>query len=123
DLVRQLTMSVRRNVAFVTPVNLNAAVKLLKDLNRARDAQEMLSHYMAERKDGRAFFDLSVYPFAGDITDPDVKAAFEKRYLEFPDDRPAADVLLAIARTRTCAHADIAVLSKLTADGFLTLFK
>lgn len=123
DLVRQLTMSVRRNVAFVTPVNLNAAVKLLKDLNRARDAQEMLKHYMAERKDGRAFFDLAAYPFAGDITDPDVKAAFEKRYLEFPDDRSAADVLLGIARTRTLAHADIAVLSKLKADDFLTLFK
>jgi hypothetical protein len=123
ELIRQLTAAVRRNVAFVSPLNLNAAVRLLKDLNRPYDAAEMLKHYMAERQDGRAFFDLSAYPFAGDITDPDVKAAFEKRYLEFPDDRSAADVLLGIARTRTCAHADIAVLSKLTADDFRTLFK
>ena len=123
ELIRQLTAAVRRNVAFVSPLNLNAAVKLLKDLNRPHDASETLRHYMAERKDGRAFFDLSVYPFAGDITDPDVKAAFEKRYLEFADDRPAADVLLAIAQAKACAHADIAVLSKLKADDFHALFK
>jgi hypothetical protein len=123
ELIRQLSLAVRRNVAFVSPLNLNAAVKLLKDLNRPRDADEMLKHYMAERKDGRAFFDLAAYPFAADITDPDVRAAFEKRYLEFPDDRSAADVLLAVARTKACAHADIAMLSKLTADDFQALFK
>jgi hypothetical protein len=123
ELIRQLSLAVRRNVAFVSPLNLNAAVKLLKDLNRPRDAEEILKHYMAERKDGRAFFDLAAYPFAADITDPDVRAAFEKRYLEFPDDRSAADVLLGVARTKTCAHADIAMLSKLTADDFQALFK
>ena len=48
-LIRQLSLAVRRNVAFVSPLNLNAAVKLLKDLNRPRDAAEMLKHYMAER--------------------------------------------------------------------------
>jgi hypothetical protein len=123
ELARQIGIAVRKNVAFVSPLNLNAAVRLLKDLNRPLEATEMLRQYMTQRKDGRAFFDLSIYPFAGDITDPDVKAAFEKRYLEFTDDRPPADVLLAIARTKKCAHADIAVLSKLTAEDFQALFK
>jgi hypothetical protein len=123
ELARQIGIAVRKNVAFVSPLNLNAAVRLLKDLDRPLEASEMLNQYITQRKDGRAFFDLSIYPFAGDITDPDVKAAFEKRYLEFSDDRAAGDVLLSIARTKTCAHADIAVLSKLTADDFQALFK
>jgi hypothetical protein len=123
ELARQIGIAVRKNVAFVSPLNLNAAVRLLKDLDRPLEASEMLNQYITQRKDGRAFFDLSIYPFAGDITDPDVKAAFEKRYLEFSDDRSAGDVLLSIARTKTCAHADIAVLSKLTADDFQALFK
>jgi KAP family P-loop domain len=123
ELARQIGIAVRKNVAFVSPLNLNAAVRLLKDLDRPLEASEMLNQYITQRKDGRAFFDLSIYPFAGDITDPDVKAAFEKRYLEFSDDRAPADVLLSIARTRNCAHADIAVLSKLTADDFQAMFK
>jgi hypothetical protein len=123
ELARQIGIAVRKNVAFVSPLNLNAAVRLLKDLDRPLEASEMLNQYITQRKDGRAFFDLSIYPFAGDITDPDVKAAFEKRYLEFSDDRAPADVLLSIARTRAYAHADIAVLSKLTADEFQALFK
>jgi hypothetical protein len=123
ELARQIGIAVRKNVAFVSPLNLNAAVRLLKDLDRPLEASEMLRQYIAQRKDGRAFFDLSIYPFAGDITDPDVRAAFEKRYLEFADDRAPADILLSIARTRNCAHADIAALSKLTVDDFQVLFK
>jgi hypothetical protein len=123
EVARQIGVAVRRNVSFVTPLNLNAAVKLLKDLGRPHEAAEVLRYYMAQRRDGRAFFDLSIYPFAGDITDLDVKAAFNARYLDFSDDRAPGDVLLAIARTKKCAHADIAVLSKLTADDFHALFK
>ena len=123
ELARQIGVAVRKNVAFVSPLNLNAAVRLLKDLDRPLEATEMLRQYMAQRKDGRAFFDLSIYPFAGDITDPDVKAAFDARYLDFSDDRAPADVLLSIAHTKACAHADIAVLSKLSAEDFQALFK
>jgi hypothetical protein len=123
EVAREIGIAVRKNVAFVAPLNLNAAVKLLKDLNRPHEATEMLRIYMTQRKDGRAFFDLTAYPFAADITDPDVKAAFDARYRDFADDRPAADILLGIAKTKSCAHSDIAALSKLSVDEFYTLFK
>ncbi|MDB5393742.1 MAG: hypothetical protein JWM91_1248 [Rhodospirillales bacterium] len=123
EVAKEVCAAIRKNVAFVSPLNLNAAVKLLKDLKRPLEAAEVLRFYMAQRKDGRAFFDLSAYPFAGDITDPDVRAAFHARYRDFADDRAAGDVLLGVARTKSCAHSDIAFLSKLSADDFLALFK
>jgi hypothetical protein len=122
-LVKKLFYAVRRNAAFVSPVNLNAAVRLLKDLGHTDKAAEALRYYIAQRRDGRAFFDLSAYPFAADITDPDVRAAFDARFRGFTDNRPAADVLIGIARSRACTHRDIAFLSKLTADDFLAVFK
>ena len=123
EVSREIGIAVRKNVAFVTPLNLNAAVKLLKDLDRPHEAGEMLRLYMTQRKDGRAFFDLAAYPFAADITDPDVRAAFDARYRDFPDERPVAEILLGVAKTKTCAHSDIAALSKLSEDEFHTLFK
>jgi hypothetical protein len=115
--------AVRNNVAFVSPLNLNAAVKLLKDLKRPDEAAEALRFYMSRRTDGRGFFDLDAYPFAADITDADVRAAFDARYRAFADDRSATDVLLAVARNRACGHSDLAFLSQLRAEDFIGLFK
>jgi len=123
DVAKEVSAAIRKNVQFVTPLNLNAAVKMLKDLNRPLEAAEMLRNYMALRKDGREFFDLASYPFARDITDADVRAAFDTRYNGFTDDRSAADVLLGIAKTKSCAHSDISMLSKLSVEDFQTLFK
>ncbi len=123
EVAKEIGAAVRKNVQFVTPLNLNAAVKLLKDLKRPLEAAELLRNYMALRKDVRDFFDLSAYPFAGDITDPDVRAAFDTRYRNFEDDRTPANVLLNIAKTRSCAHSDLSLLSKLSAEDFQALFK
>ena len=123
EVAKAICDAVRDSVAFVSPLNLNAAVKLLKDLKRPQEAAEMLRYYMSRRTDGRGFFDLEAYPFAGDITDPDVRAAFDGRFRDFADDRSADDVLLAVARNRTCGHSDLAFLSKLTPDDFKALFK
>lgn len=122
-LVKKLLAAVRRNAAFVSPLNLNAAVRLLKDLGYGDEAADALRHYIAQRRDGRAFFDLSAYPFAADITDPDVRAAFDARYRGFTDNRLAADVLMNIARDRACSHRDLAFLAKLSVEDFQALFK
>jgi hypothetical protein len=123
EVARDVSNAVRKSAQFVSPLNLNAAVRLLKDLGRPVEAADMLRHYMAQRKDDRAFFDLSIYPFAADITDADVKAAFDERYRGFEDNRTPADVLINIAKAKTCTAGDIAQLSKLSADDFRALFK
>ena len=123
EIAKEISNAVRKTAQFVSPLNLNAAVKLLKDLNRPVEAADMLRNYMGQRKDDRGFFDLSIYPFAADITDPEVKAAFDERYRSFQDNRTPADALINIAKTKTCTAGDISQLSKLSADDFRTLFK
>ena len=48
-----------KNVAYVTPINLNGTVMLFKGLGRTEQASEMIKYYVDNRKEDRKFFDLN----------------------------------------------------------------
>ena len=78
---------------------------------------------MEHRGENRELFDLSNYPFANDITDKDVCAAFDEKYQSFKDDQSPVEVLRRIAKNESWSRNDIALLSSLSADDFYTMFK
>lgn len=123
ELVKAICDAYRQNVRFITPMNLNGAVSLLKDLQRPEEAESILHFYMEHRGENRELFDLSNYPFANDITDKDVCAAFDEKYQSFKDDQSPVEVLLRIAKNESWSRNDIALLSSLSADDFYTMFK
>lgn len=71
--------SFKRNFHFITPLNANGTVTLLKELGRDAQAKELIDLYVDGRKEDRNFFDLNEYAFAHDIKDPDLRSAFDTK--------------------------------------------
>ena len=123
EVVEEIVAAFHKYVKFVSPLNLNATVKLLKDLGHNEKAAEAIEFYMKLRSDNLEFFNLSNYPFGDDVTDPDVRAAFNAKYESFKDDRSPAEILMHIGRNDNFSRDDLVLLSKLSANDFYAIFK
>lgn len=110
-----------KNVQYISPVNLNGTVALFKELGRPVQAKEMVDHYMKERQEPRGFFDLDEYPFADNVTDPDVRAAFEARLAEAPEAHDVKAVLSSIKGGWT--EEAIAILATTSPEEYAKIFK
>jgi hypothetical protein len=124
EVVTEIFAAFQRNVQSVTPLNLNGTIKLLKELGHPTEAAAALQYYMEKRnEEPRDFFDLENYPFANEITDPDVRAAFDAKYKSFTDQRAPAEVLVRIAKEKGWSRDDMTLLSRLSVDDFYAMFK
>jgi hypothetical protein len=85
-----------KNYKYITPTNLNGTVTLFKELGRPQQAQEMLDCYMANRNEDREFYDLDQNLFGGNVSDPDVRAAFKEKAAQAQEKRDMPAILLSI---------------------------
>jgi hypothetical protein len=124
QVVDAVLTALHNEVRFISPMNLGGLVSLLRGLSRDREATEVIDYYMESRKEeDRKFFDLSEYAFGDDVTDPEVRAAFDARYRVFSDDRSPVDVLLHIAEHQSWGLNDRILLAKVTSDELFEIFK
>ena len=105
----------------VSPVNLNSTVKLLKELDRADLASEVLQGYMANRGDSPQSFQLRKGNPIDEVDDPDVRAAFDTRAAAAVDSRPLAQVLREIGE-KVVSEQNIRRLISTTADELAAAF-
>lgn len=84
------------NIPYISPLNLNGTVRLLKDLGQAAKAKTIIAEYVEKRSKERAFFDLEEYSFSGDIDDVDVRAAFAKKLAGTPEKRDIKAMVLGL---------------------------
>ena len=110
-----------RNIKYVSPSNLSAAVKVLKDIGFAELGQKLLDAFI-ESQDNDYSFDLSDDLF-GSVNDPDVLKAFERKSAEvqkaLPTPMEAASMLY---KNHFLPEAE-AALVKLSVDDFIELFR
>ena len=113
----------KENAAYITPMNLNGTVSLLRELNRDDLADECIEYYIETRKSEYKLFDLDDYAFADDITDPGIKNAFEKAMVDAEPELTLRDVVTRIAGKNGWGIKDIEVMSNASVDDFYQLFK
>ncbi|MDZ4319932.1 MAG: hypothetical protein U1A07_14005, partial [Phenylobacterium sp.] len=95
-----------------------------KELGREEQAKALAQQYVDIRNEPVEFWDLSEYAFKGDVTDPDLIAAFAEKHASFaPPALDAGDVLIRISRQSGWNTRDVEFLANLTAQDFVTLFK
>lgn len=123
EVTQKLFESFCKNAPYITPVNVNGTITLLKELGHPDKASAALQHYMEVRSDERKFFDLSEYAFERDVTDPDVRAAFDAKYVSFKDPRPPVEVLVQMGKNQSFPREDVAVVAKLTTDELYAIFR
>ena len=108
------------NIAHITPINLSAAVKILKDIGHHARAHMLLDKYIVENE-GKASFDLDEDPFGSKVRDADVRAAFARRA------KATAPLPTALEAARRIykggwSSRDEEVLGRLTVENFKQLF-
>jgi len=122
-LVESIKQSVLKHAKYISPSGLNASVRLLRDLERDVLADELVEHYVTTRKDEVKLFDLSNYPFRGDISDPKINAEFQKISNESKKKLTIKEVLERISGTNGWGAEDERVLAKATFEEYYQVFK
>ncbi|MBB3147345.1 hypothetical protein FHS21_003765 [Phyllobacterium trifolii] len=96
EVLNTIYASYMKTFKYITPMDLNGTVVLFKELGRDAQAVEMINHYVEHRNGNRKFFDLEEYPWRGDITDPNVIAAFNAKCATLEDKRDVSELLLTL---------------------------
>jgi hypothetical protein len=111
--------------AAISPLNINGAVRMLREFGRPKEADELIARYIGEhRQVGPEFFDLRQHHFINDDKiDDNLRAAFDAEKRAFVDTRDPLSVLVLITERRGWNPADIALMAKLSTDDFERLFE
>ena len=114
--------SVEQHAKFVTPMNLDGSVRMIKELGYPQKAADLIAHYIKVHSDNSKMFDLDDYMFMGEVRDPDVIAAFKAKANSVPDTRDPLDVLVHISK-HGASRADRSILEALTVEELAAIFK
>lgn len=119
DAVRK---AIEENARFITPLNLNSSVRILREIGRDDMASYLIGVYLASRTDEpQEFFDLTSRPFPEPF-DGEVVAEFGKRLAAFEDGRDPLAVIRKIA-DGAWKKEDVILLSRLTPEKYYEIFR
>ncbi len=112
-----------RHAHLLSPMNLDGAVRLLRDLGESQKADELIERYVHVHRDDGERFDLESYPFSGDIKDVALREHFQAAFQRIPVIKDLKEVLLRIARDRSWGGSDTDFLASRTVDDYEAFFE
>ncbi len=112
-----------KNANNINPSNLDSTVRFLKEFGKNTEAKNLIEKYLEARPGDRKIYNLRDYAFREDVQDPDVIAAFNKKFAEFEDKRDPLGILTDIVKKHGWNPEDIELLSKLSSEDFYKIFK
>lgn len=124
EVITQIFTVSKKNIKQVNIGTLNGTLSLFKELGEECKASELLDIYVSKRRQEEGLFDLSEYPFASEITDPDLI----ERFASIADEvKRATQPSLFDACKRVSGGSysspDLETLATASADDFRRLFK
>jgi hypothetical protein len=93
EVLDAIERAFRSGYRRISPTNLNGTVRLFKELGRADTANELINLYADGRDDPKKFFNLNEYSFQENITEPEVRAAFDAKAATVEEERDFAEML------------------------------
>lgn len=123
SLIRAMQESITKHSKYISPSALNAIVKLLRDLDQGKLADELIDHYINSRKDEIELFNLANYPFREDISDSILSSKFQKSYESKKQETTLKDVLQRMADKSGWIGEDERILASATVEEYYQLFK
>jgi hypothetical protein len=122
-VVKTILSALKTNIQAVNISNLDATVRLFKQLDRPDDAAEALMYFLANKQGGLSAFDIESYGFRHNVRDADVIAGLKARYLSAQQLPSPEEVLQHMVETKGWTNIGIEVLAGLTVDQYVALFK
>jgi hypothetical protein len=110
---------------WISPLNINNAIRLLRENGRGGEADALVRDYIAAHDGDRlGFFDIGIHHFTReDGLDDGLRDAFAERAAQHVDARDPMDVLRAVGRRRGWDRSDILVMARCSAEEFERMFE
>jgi hypothetical protein len=109
-------------VKYVTVIDLNSIMRILKSLGEDARAMEMLKLFLKKRDEKPEFFELSNSLFADHVDDPDLLNAFAQKAQALRRTPGPRDILLRIGSEGSWSPSDIHVLAETSVDEYCEIF-
>jgi hypothetical protein len=113
----------KENTKYISPLNLNGTVSLLRELGRGDLADDCIEHYIKERKDEPELFNLDRYPFRGDIKDQKIIEEFNKEYVKLSPQKSLRETIAGIAGKNGWGRKDIEIMASASEGEYYQIFK
>lgn len=113
----------KENTKYISPLNLNGTVSLLRELGRGDLADDCILHYVNERHDNPEVFNLDRNPFAGEIKDPKIIDEFNKEYAKLAPQESLRKTIASIAGKNGWGRKEIEVMSNASEEEYYQIFK
>ncbi|PNU03232.1 hypothetical protein [Novosphingobium guangzhouense] len=114
-MVERILEAARENLDAIDPPSLNAAVRLLRDVGRGKDASILIADYAARRQGNLLGFTVGpTSEFAKSNVDPELGTALEQIFAMPVDRRSALEVFQTVARENLWTSTDMTLLSRQT---------
>jgi len=113
---------IKQHASFVSAMNLDGSVRMLKELGYPQKATELIEHYVGVHSENPKTLDLDAYPFAGDVRDPEVISAFNAKAGSVADTRDPLDVFVHVSK-HGMSREDRKLLESLSKDDLVAIFK
>lgn len=123
DLVSALKSEVDRHARYISPLNLNGTVKLLRALDRDELASTIIDTYIEKNRNHQKKFDVEQSPFSHEIDDAEVNEKLLSALNEVKSQRSLDDVIKSISGKDSWNRSDEAVLLNAKEDDYYEFFK
>jgi hypothetical protein len=125
-VVETFVNSLKNHVQYISPLNLNAVVGLLRELNRNEAADELIDFYIAQRGNDKKIFDLSENLRSwGEKPDEELEHKFNLQLATLEETPTIESVFTHLAKQQGWGWslAQGEVLASATPDDFYKIFK
>jgi hypothetical protein len=123
DFVAELVAAFEKHCKFISLLDLDHSVKLLKRLGHTPEAARLVKYFMDQKAADPVFFCLRPNVRGFPIEDPDVRDACAKKIAAATNKHPAHEILLKMYRERSWSQEDMATIVSTTVDDYYAMFK
>jgi hypothetical protein len=123
ELRKAVLKACQESLDTISPTELNSAVDLLRAIGANADASGLIKQCIKRRSQDVRFFQRETYADRGELTDPELKEAFEAGKARFKDERTPQEVLVAISASGGWGPKDSALLANSSVGDFRGIFK
>ena len=123
EVITCLSDSFKNNAKYISPVNLDGTVRLLRYLGKDKLAKKIIDLYIDKRKTETELFNLDASAIPGEVKDWEVIARFRKKYISLSAKRSLLEICDQLLACDSCREDEDSQLSRATVGEYVKLFK
>lgn len=126
EVVTTFDNSIKKHVQYISPLNLNAVVNLLRDLNQNELASTLIGFYIVERSEDKGIFDISENLLSwGEKPDEELKHKFSLHLATLEETPTVESVFAHLAQQQRWGWSQTQgkALASATSEDFYKIFK